>query len=128
MPTEIRHIIFSSAELYVALKEYRRRRDDPLPEGTVLRFDIEPGPEIRADVLIARDDGAPDLRLLVRRDELAAALIMYCIDRKIPMPVKSTKFLQLFGGSLGLVITKNAQSETIGKADREGKGEDPPPA
>ncbi len=114
--------------MYVALKEHRRRRDNPLPEGTVLRFAIEPGPEIRADVVIARDDGGQDLRLMVHREELAAALIMYCIDRKIPMPVQSTKFLQLFGGSLGLVITKNVQSEAIGTGNPPGGSSEPPPA
>lgn len=117
MPTEIRHIIFSSEELFIALKEYRKRRREPLPGGPVVKFALEQTPELSATVRIAPETGEPERVFVSNRDELATALIMYCIDNKIPMPVKSTKFLQMFGGSLGLVITKNVSSEQIDQLD-----------
>lgn len=113
MPTEIRHIIFSSEELFVALKEYRKRRRDPLPTGSVVKFTLEQVPELSVTVRVAPETGGAERVLVANRDELATALIMYCIDNTIPMPVKSTKFLQVFGGSLGLVITKNLSTEQI---------------
>jgi hypothetical protein len=113
VPTEIRHIIFSSEELFVALKDYRKRRREPLPTGSVVKFTLEQVPALSVAVRIAPDTGEPERVFVANRDELATALIMYCIDNKIPMPVKSTKFLQIFGGSLGLVITKNLSTEQI---------------
>ena len=117
MPTEIRHIIFSSEELFIALKEYRKRRREPLPSGSVVKFTIEQTPELSAVTRIAPESGEPERVFVSNRDELATALIMYCIDNKIPMPVKSTKFLQMFGGSLGLVITKNVTAEQIDRVN-----------
>ena len=117
MPTEIRHIIFSSEELFIALKEYRKRRREPLPSGSVVKFAIEQSPELSAITRIAPESGDPEKVFVSNRDELATALIMYCIDNKVPMPVKSTKFLQMFGGSLGLVITKNVSTEPIDRID-----------
>ena len=113
MPTEIRHVIFSSEELFIALKEYRKRRREPLPSGPVVKFTIEQSPELSAVIRIAPENGDPEKVFVSNRDELATALIMYCIDNRVPMPVKSTKFLQMFGGSLGLVITKNVSPEPV---------------
>lgn len=111
MPTELRHIVFSAEETFTAVKEYRRRRREPLPDGTMQRFAIWSEPEIRVEFDIGLNGEAETVAS--DRDELATALIMYCIDHRIPIPVKSAKFLQVFGESPGLVITKNLSFEKI---------------
>ena len=111
MPTELRHIVFSAEEAFTAVKEYRRRRREPLPDGTLERFAIWSNPDIRAEFDIGSDGQLETVG--ADRDELATALIMYCIDHRIPIPVKSSKFLQVFGESPGLVITKNLSFEKI---------------
>lgn len=113
MPTEFRHIIFTREELLAAIKGYRKRRRDPLPAGSIISFSLEKDPYLHVVLRVAPDSGEGPVRFTVERDELANALIMYCIDYRIPMPVESTKFLQIFGGSVGLVITKNVASAEI---------------
>lgn len=114
MPTEFRHIIFSRDELLSAIQDYRIRRRDPLPTGPVAHFSIVKDPALHAQLQIEVEEGERSTELTIDRDELANALIMYCIDQQIPMPVQSNKFLQLFGGSVGLVITRNVASAEIG--------------
>ena len=82
-----------------------------MPDGTLERFAIWSDPEIRAEFDIGSDGQLETVG--ADRDELATALIMYCIDHRIPIPVKSSKFLQVFGESPGLVITKNLSFEKI---------------
>ena len=113
MPTEFRHIIFSRDELLGAIKGYRRRRRDPLPAGSVVSYSVEKEPYLHVLLQIAPDGGNESVRLTIERDELANALIMYCIDQRIPIPIESTKFIQLFGNSVGLVITKNVAATEV---------------
>ncbi len=115
MPTEFRHIIFTEDETVAAIVEYRRRMGTPLPSGNITKYDLMAEPDIHINLEIAPDRQPKRQRLAVKRDDLATALIMYCIDHRIPMPVKSTKFLQVFGGSVGLVITKNVSLAQITK-------------
>ena len=107
MPTEFRHIIFSMDELLLAVMSYRRKRQEPLPPGSVLQHKLGQTPDLHLTLRIAPDDSKREVRFVIDREELAQAAITYCIDRKIPMPIESMKFIQLFGDSLGLVITKN---------------------
>ena len=37
--------------------------------------------------------------------EMAAALVNYCLSRKIPMPSKSNKGVQVIGGDVTLILT-----------------------
>ena len=115
MPTEFRHIIFTQDETISAIVEYRRRMSNPLRPGHVTRYDLASEPDIRIDLEITPDTEQKRRRMVVPRDDLATALIMYCIDHRIPMPVKSTKFLQVFGGNVGLVITRNVSLAQITK-------------
>jgi hypothetical protein len=39
--------------------------------------------------------------------EVAAALVGYCMNRKVPLPVESDKCLHLINGGLTLMITMN---------------------
>ena len=43
-------------------------------------------------------------------DELGAALIHHCICEKIPLPAKSPKVLQVFGDSIGLIVSSLART------------------
>ena len=112
MPTEIRHIIFTHEELFGAYRSYRERRRQPLPDRDLAELSVSSDPDIRVAISFQGDgDDNPVVNAGV--DELATALIMYCIDNRIPMPVQSTKYLQLFGSSIGLVITKDTALGTF---------------
>ena len=117
MPSELRHILFRPSEVVQAIREYQVRMQQPLPHGYV----VDCGPEtdessgaLRFRMKIACDEDKPSSEprtvrkeLVIQGPTLAAALILFCRDRKIPLPASADKSLQRFGEQIGLVTTYN---------------------
>jgi hypothetical protein len=104
VPAELRQITFTSTEVMVAIRDHRRRTRNPLPTGTVAGFEMRSDNGIYADMAIADDTTGKKTTIRITDEALAAALIFYCIDHRIPMPVKATKTLGLIEGDLRLTI------------------------
>ncbi|MQP66774.1 hypothetical protein GE253_15670 [Niveispirillum sp. SYP-B3756] len=102
MPIEIRHILFSQEEVIRAVVEYHRRSGNPLPAGSVIRIEVMPDP-VRCALHFARDDNSRQVAW-VDNQPLAAALIMFCINQRIPLPTKSTKLLDVMNDKVTLVV------------------------
>ncbi|HUC73331.1 MAG TPA: hypothetical protein VMS01_19230 [Stellaceae bacterium] len=108
MPSEIRHIVFSSAEVAAAIREYRRHIGRPLPVGILRRFDMYPGKGgVRASFDIAPDHRVPPETCEVGGAEITEALVLYCGAHHIPLPSAGVKTLQRFGDSLLFIVTLN---------------------
>lgn len=109
MPAEIRHIVFCSAEIAAAVREYRRQVRRPLPTGALRRLDMNtaPGGGVRLAIEIAPDGGGPPETAELGSAELAEALIQYCGTHHILLPLAGTKGVQRFGDSLLLIVTTN---------------------
>ncbi len=108
MPSEIRHIVFSSAEASAAIREYRRHVGRPLPAGSLRRFEVRPGERgLRASFDIVPDNMLPVERGEVGSGEITEALIFYCAAHNIPLPATGTKTLQRFGDNLLLIVMLN---------------------
>ncbi len=108
MPAEIRHIVFSPAEVAAAIREYRRHVGRPLAVGLLRRFELQPGTGgVRAAFAIIPDSGAPCDSGEVGAAEITDALVLYCNAHNIPLPAGGIKSLQRFGDSLLLIITVN---------------------
>jgi hypothetical protein len=108
VPSEIRHIVFSTAEVAAAIREHRRHIGRPLPAGTLRRFDMHPGKGgIRATVDIAPENGVHTEHCEVGGPEITDALILYCGAHHIPLPSAGIKTLQRFGDNLLLIVTLN---------------------
>lgn len=120
MPSELRHILFRSPEVVQAVKEYYRRLGTPLPAGAVTC--CGPEGEGAGNAVLFRitlvPDGAKGLSppaqgeakqhdVVIEGPALAAALILHCRDRRIPLPATAEKSLQRFGEQLCLVATIN---------------------
>lgn len=130
MPTELRHILFRPGEVTLAIREYHRRMKTPLPPGTVVRCGAEcedAGGSVRFRLVLAPDptEGAPhqagdDARreVVVEGPALAAALILFCHDRRIPLPATADKSLQRFGEQVGLVVTINPKQDEMPVLER----------
>ena len=110
MPTEIRHIIFSSAEVLEAIARFFRQRGKPLPGGQVC--EAGPADTLPNEPVIFRVVTAPNephatepQRLDLFGAELTSALIGYCRHRDIPLPVKGSKSLERFGSRIGLIVS-----------------------
>jgi hypothetical protein len=109
MPTEVRHIIFSNDEIIRAVVDYHRRNGSSLPAGSVIKMEVMANPEIRCALHIAVDgesSGAANGRQVAWVDTatLAAALILFCINQRIPLPSKALKQLEMLNGRITLVV------------------------
>ncbi len=114
MPAEVRLIIFSELEVLSALTEYRRRRSQPLPSDEEIKLIIRDKPRILVTLAIAPEGKQIPLEVVFEGEELAAALIMYCIGRKIPLPATGvSKSIQLVGDSIALQILKDVSKEQM---------------
>jgi len=108
VPSEIRHIVFSAAEVAAAIREYRRHAGRPLPSGTLRRFEMSPGKGgVRASFDIAPQTAGPAETWEIAGGEIADALILYCGAHNIPLPSAGIKTLQRFGDSLLFIVTVN---------------------
>ncbi|HEV2673177.1 MAG TPA: hypothetical protein VGV37_01465 [Aliidongia sp.] len=96
MPRELRQIMFGPPEIMTAIMEYHRRRSLTLPRGTAVRCQILDEPTLSA-IMFIQTDGLAMTELSVDAETLAAALILYCINRKIPLPAEAEKRLRKLG-------------------------------
>ncbi len=112
MPGEVRLIIFNDAEVLSALTEYRKRRGKPLPSSEKVEVTVGDKPRILVTLAIVPEGKQMPLEFVFEGEELAAALIMYCIGRSIPLPATGvSKTIQLVGGSIALQILKDVTRE-----------------
>ena len=125
MPSELRHLLFRPAEIVQAVREYHRRLGTPLPSGTVARCGPEceaedGGVSFRITILPDHDGAGPAITgeaqrqdIVIEGPSLAAALILYCRDRRIPLPAGADKSLQAFGEKVCLIATINPKQEEM---------------
>jgi len=109
MTTEIRQIAFQPSEVCTAIHDYRRRRNEPLPPGMIVGVDFGEGPDITVTLNIRNDTTGNSTNLTLGGESVAAALILFCINRKIPLPAKSQKKVQRIGNSIGLTIKQEVR-------------------
>jgi|HubBroStandDraft_1064217.scaffolds.fasta_scaffold03019_3 hypothetical protein len=109
MPSEIRRLLFRSHEIITAITEYFHRRGIALPLGTASRIIILEAPQAHAILEVTTDIGTI-IEVEVTAEMLAASLILYCINRKIPLPAEADKRLQrVQEDAVALVVVKHAK-------------------
>ncbi len=104
MPTEMRQSVFRMVEVVTAVTDYHRRRGIALPIGTVVGVDIVEEDGVHGALLVQGD--SVTTRFDVKAEVLAAALILFCINRKIPLPVDADKRLQRVGDGVALMVMR----------------------
>ncbi|NBB84017.1 MAG: hypothetical protein GVY28_11505 [Alphaproteobacteria bacterium] len=123
MTAELRYIAFSPAEVVRAITDYRRRRQQPLPSGSVIGFEIAAAPSVRASLRIGADGGGRAQTVVVPTEQLGAALVLHCITNRIPVPARAHKLL--FRGRDGGAVMGYALG--LDDRDREAFGHTAPP-
>lgn len=124
---ELRCLVFTEQEVVRAVLDRRRKRREPLPQGTVrgVTFDDRDGVQTTIKVV---DDYGEDQSMSLSEAEVAAALVNHCMGRKIPLPVDSDKCLYLINGALTLMITMNFNKPPrLVTEHHEGHHDDTPP-
>ncbi|MDE1148281.1 MAG: hypothetical protein PW843_16950 [Azospirillaceae bacterium] len=100
---EMRAISFTERELMTAIVEFAGRLNRKLPPGTVKDPIVVEGPPVTINLPIEDDYGQVH-EVPFTETEVAAALVAYCMARKIRMPAKAEKVLQVMSGAATLVI------------------------
>lgn len=117
MPTEIRHVIFSDAEIVEASVDYLQHTGRQLPPGTVDGFtmneDIAGGDDstLWLAIKFVHDKDGVSEKFPFMRKELFEALIGFCQKRGIPLPAGAEKVLQLIKDKIVLIMSMNLDLE-----------------
>ena len=107
MVAELRHLVFSQQEVVTAVFEYRAYRGQPLPKGTVKGLKILGDDPIQLQLEIVMD-GSGQVRLADLIDaDVTEALVLFCRNRKIPLPKSAEKAVRRIGGTVALMVSKN---------------------
>ena len=98
MPTDSRMITFTEGELKDALFFFCQATGRKLsdPGMTRMRLGSEP------NITVAVEGLGPGDATIFQETDIAAALILYCRNEKIPLPKNATKSLRIEKGSVAL--------------------------
>ena len=108
MPAETRRIVFSNAELLLALiAQSKSNPDSKLNSGNIISCTVKDQQDGIVHMQIQGDDGQPTT-VAVPHASVGAALLRFCREVKIPIPRRGKKSLQVVGEDIGLFIETNA--------------------
>ena len=116
MPVELRKILFAEEELKAAVIDYCLRSKIRLPETYIDSLDITEDAEACVILNYATDHTTDISDVKLSRDQVAAALIRYCGDNKIPLPRNARKILQPGDEGIALLINIQWDRRAKGKA------------
>ncbi len=128
MPSEMRYIQFSPAEVVQAVREFLRRRGQAFPPGTVTSCgpmgDTEEIAQFRMVVTGIKQPqiGRAPVReperneVVIQGETLKAALVLFCRDLKIPLPAAVPKSLRYVDPQVCLLMTMSGSaSESVAR-------------
>lgn len=104
MPEELRKILFSKEEVQAAVVDYCLRSKIRLPDKNIEGLEVSADPEAMVVLKYAEAGPEEDNAVELSRDHVAAALIRYCSNIKVPLPRSAQKVLQPGNGGISLLI------------------------
>jgi len=103
MPDEYRFLVFSPEEAAAALTGQAEKTGKALPAGRPISAEPVGEKVNNGRLLVDTGDGPPSV-VPFGSDEVLEALIGFCLDRRIPMPMVSEKTLERLNGRFALRI------------------------
>jgi hypothetical protein len=107
---EYRLIFFRESELVRAIGGFARLRKTPLPVGQITRLVLD-ADALTLSLHLEKDDGG-SVERVYNASEVAAALISYCKDARIPLPRKGNKELRVISGRPAFLIRERAAPQS----------------
>ena len=101
---ELRCLVFSEQEVVAAVVERRKRLHESLGDGPIQRISYKSDNGVSVTLHGVNAKGE-ETAVVINDTEISAALVNFCMSRKIPMPVDSDKYLQVINEGLTLMIT-----------------------
>jgi hypothetical protein len=103
MPDELRKISFDLSEVYAALEIYGIRAKQVVPEGPILKMSSG----FAGQVYLELGEEGLETSFYVPEEDLVSALMVYCQQKRIPVPKGAKKVLRL-EEKKGIVLIKLA--------------------
>jgi hypothetical protein len=104
-------MVFRDVEVVEAARELKMRGDAPLPCCPVSRCEVVTGADRRALAfsIVFRPDVScrAEIAVLIKGEELAAALIMFCKAKRIPLPARAHKSFRAVEGEVALILSSD---------------------
>lgn len=111
MTQELRILMFSDEEVAQAIALYLRRQGLSSVEGVVTVLRKVGHPRVEVDYAIGF--GEDEVRGHLGGESLAGALVLYCIERAIPLRRQSQKILHLMDGRIVLILNQDFPTSTV---------------
>ena len=100
---ELRTIIFAADELELAIGEHQQRGWTHFPAGSIKSMAVGSSPP---SVTITVPNGRGGVRpLFIDEKQILSAMVEFCIKRRVPLPIRSAKRVEVVGEDLALVVT-----------------------
>lgn len=108
MVMEFRRLVFAPAELARALEVIRSANASALPAGQIKEVVIVDEPQVCVHVRMGVPGSTEECKVVVDVDVLAAAMLRFCMNSKIPIPRAAKKTVVRAGDGLALSFSINA--------------------
>jgi len=112
MPTELRTIVFSNAELMEAVDSFPQRKKQ-LPDGPVRSARVYQKLTSGVRVVVDIESGGPDRlrRFALDTPFVARVLLEYCNGRNIPLARTGEKFIEMIGDNIA--VSQKMRSQEV---------------
>lgn len=95
MPTEIRKVVFDAEEVRWAVVDFCLRSNISLPHANIGEMRVADDVSATVVLVFTTTNPAHPNEIRLGRDQVAAALIRFCIDNQVPLPRHAQKVLQV---------------------------------
>lgn len=130
MPFDVRQLSFFRDEVVLAIVELSHANVTTLPPGKIVGIELGANPDVTATLTIRKSARSPIVTVTLPSSAVAAALILYCVNRKIPLPAKAEKRLERVGESVCLVTKQEIKPKRLQPFEYKSyiPGDDPLPS
>ena len=104
MPTEYRKLVFSNGELRQAVAEFSEANGLILPQDEIIKLDLTGQRQHPVTYHYTTGTQRGSTEVSLSRDQLAAALIIYCRSLRIPVPRSAQKNVKIDGTEVSLLL------------------------
>lgn len=104
MPTELRKIVFTKDEVWKAVVSHCMHAEIHMPNAPLEDVKVPKNMEPAVKLVFAGDRPGTYKEVALGMPEVAAALIRYCREAKVPLPKHGKKILKSEGEGIAMMV------------------------
>lgn len=118
MPIEMRRVVLTQGEFNQALRDFMSVNEQMFKGASLLDSSIRRADPLEISIAVQTREGHQN-SLSLGGPHLAAVLIKYCIDHRIPLPRQSTKSVKKVSAGIALDMVFRDTTGGGGNTDRQ---------